>query len=127
MNNVSQTDNFFVEESSFEHLQLTLSQLRHETETFQLIRALSDPTKTAIFFLLNQVKELPVKEISNILSLSASTISHALADLKKLGLVECRNCGQLRCYFLKPQTKERKKVLNLFQQTFINLERNSDL
>lgn len=127
MNNRSHNKVLSTHQSDLHPLQGALRQIREQRETFHLMKALTDPTKLSIFLLLNQVEDLPVKDISAILDLSSSVVSHALADLKKLGLVDCRSCGQLRCYFLKPQVKERESVLQLFHQTFIKSERNEVL
>lgn len=71
-----------------------------EEELVRIIKHLSDSTKLKIFILLHKVEEIPVTDIAHILNTSQSTISHALSDLKNLGLVESHRCGQLICYAL---------------------------
>lgn len=70
-------------------------------KNLEVIKNLSDPTKLKIYLLLTQVAEIPVTDIKHILGLSQSAVSHALSDLRKIGLVEARRCGQLICYSLK--------------------------
>ena len=81
----------------------------------RIIRNLSDPTKLRIYFLLTKVKAMPVTDITQILGLSQSSVSHALADLKNLGLVESYRCGQLICYSLS-KMKKKNKFLSFFNQ-----------
>lgn len=76
-------------------------QLRESDKKIMLIfNHISNPTKFRICMLLSKVKELPVVDITNILGFSQSSVSHALSDLKNLGLVESHRCGQLICYRL---------------------------
>ena len=91
----------------------------HDQHILQVLKNLSDPTKFCIYMLLTTVDEIPVTDIGHILDLSQSAVSHALSDLKKLGLVECKRCGQLRCYSLKKQTKDQSVLLSILQR-FIN-------
>lgn len=74
-------------------------------DTLRVFRNLLDPTKLKIYLILQKVEEIPVTNLAQILSLSQSAISHALIDLKNLGLVDCRRCGKLICYFLKKDKK----------------------
>lgn len=86
-----------------------------EEELLKIIRNLSDPTKLKIYLLLTKVKAMPVTDITQILGLSQSAVSHALADLKNLGLVECYRCGQLICYSLS-NGKKKNKFLSFFNK-----------
>lgn len=81
---------------------VTLS--NEDTKLILIIKHLSDPTKFKIYLLLDNVQEIPVTDITNILGLSQSSVSHALSDLKNLGLVESHRCGQLICYSLIKNT-----------------------
>lgn len=84
-------------------------------ELLRILRNLSNPTKLKIYLLLTKVKAMPVTDITQILDLSQSAVSHALSDLKNLGLVESYRCGQLICYFLS--NGERKhKFLNFLER-----------
>lgn len=88
----------------------------HEEEKFiRIIRNLSDPTKLKIYVFLNKVEEISVTDLTQILNLSQSAISHALADLKNLGLVESHRCGQLICYSLA-NGKKKNKFLTFFDR-----------
>lgn len=105
----------YVTDSKISSLQKTVSFSVEEEELVRIIRNLSDPTKLKIYLLLHKVEEISVTDLTQILGLSQSAISHALSDLKNLGLVECRRCGQLICYFLS-NGKKKAKFLNFFDK-----------
>lgn len=79
-----------------------------EENLLRIARNLSDPTKLKIYLLLEEVKEIAVSDFVYVLGISQSAISHALSDLKNLGLVESHRCGQLICYSLASD-KEKKR------------------
>lgn len=81
----------------------------------RIIRSLSDSTKLKIYLLLHKVEEISVTDLTQILQLSQSTVSHALSDLRILGLVECHRCGQLICYSLS-NGKKKNKFLTFFDK-----------
>lgn len=89
-------------------LQKRISFSTEEDELVRIIRNLSDPTKLKIYLLLHKVKEISVTDLTQILGLTQSAISHALADLKNLGVIECHRCGQLICYSLINGNKKNK-------------------
>lgn len=60
---------------------------------------LGDPTRTKIIFSLSE-EELCVAELSTILGMSHSAISHQLRSLKDLDLVRCRKDGKKSYYLL---------------------------
>lgn len=70
----------------------------------------SDPTRTRIVFALSRA-ELCVDEISIILNMSHSAISHQLRALKDLDLVNCRKDGRRSYFSLNDQHIE-----NLFKE-----------
>lgn len=123
MNNVSYINqyekSFATQATSSCNVSQVLSAIRNNTETLRIVKALCDPTKLSVFLLLNQSQELTVNTLAEILNMSQSAISHALADLKKFGLVDCRSCGQLRCYFAKKLPPEKSKSLALFTQSIM--------
>lgn len=82
-----------------------------------IIKHLSDPTKFKIYLLLKNVQEIPVTDITNVLGISQSSVSHALSDLKNLELVESHRCGQLICYSLIKNAKTNKffQYINKFK------------
>jgi ArsR family transcriptional regulator len=71
------------------------------TEAF---RALSDPTRLAIFELVRAVSpgeartaedlERSVSQIASHFNLSLSTVSHHLKELRRAGLIKCERRGQ---------------------------------
>ena len=95
-------------------LKQTLTFSGQDEEMVRVIKNLSDPTKFRIYQLLHWVDEIAVTDVALILDLSQSTVSHALADLKNLGLVTSQRCGQLICYSL-PENQST----NILQE-FIN-------
>lgn len=104
----------YLSDSKVEHLKKVVQLSDDDGQLLTIIKAMSDPTKYKIYVLLQQVEEMPVSDIANILGLSQSSISHALSDLRLLGIVEAHKCGKLICYSIK----ESKKT-NTFQK-FIN-------
>lgn len=95
-------------------LQKRINLSKEEENLARIIKNLSDPTKLKIYLLLNKVPEISVNDITEILGLNQSTISHALSDLKNLGIIDAKRCGQCICYFLKKSKSltSWKKFLN---------------
>lgn len=98
----------YLTDSKFISLQKKTKLSVEEEDLLRIIRNLSNPTKLKIYLLLTKVKAMPVTDITQILDISQSAVSHALADLKNLGLVESYRCGQLICYSLSNGKKKRK-------------------
>lgn len=105
----------YVSDSKILSMQKNISFSKEEDELVRIIRNLSDPTKLKIYFLLHKVKEISVTDLTQILNLSQSAVSHALSDLKNLGLVECHRCGQLICYSLI-NGKKKNRFLSIFER-----------
>lgn len=105
----------YLTDSKVLNLQKTVSFSAEEEELVRIIRNLSDPTKLKIYLLLHKVEEISVTDLTQILGLSQSAISHALSDLRNLGLVECHRCGQLICYSLS-NGKKKNKFLSFFNR-----------
>ena len=68
--------------------------LRHLAETFS---AMGDPTRLRLLFALSS-EELCVYDLSVLLGVSVSAISHQLRLLRGLRLVKCRREGRLSYY-----------------------------
>lgn len=96
----------YLSNSKFLSLKKNILLSGKDAELAKVIRNLSDPTKLKIYLLLNRVEEMSVTDLSIILKISQSAVSHALADLKSLGLIESRRCGQLICYAITSQQKD---------------------
>lgn len=90
----------YLSEAKFLSLQKGAIFSNEEDEQIRIIKNLSDPTKLKIYLLLHKVEEISVTDLSLILNISQSAISHALSDFKNLGLVKLKRCGQLICYSL---------------------------
>lgn len=91
----------YLSNSKIESLKNVVILSENDGELLTIIKALSDSTKYRIYLLLQQVEEIPVSDIANLLNLSQSSVSHALSDLKLVGIVEAHKCGKLICYSLK--------------------------
>jgi DNA-binding transcriptional ArsR family regulator len=104
----------YISDSKLLTLQKNSEFSNKEEELLRIARNLSDPTKLKIYLLLHKVEEVSVTDLSLILEMSQSAISHALSDLKNLGLAESHRCGQLICYSLKKNKK--KNFLSFFEK-----------
>lgn len=67
----------------------------------EIIKALADPTRLKIIYILSKTDELCVCQIIETLDKSQSTISHHLNILKKSNIVDWRKKGQWIYYSLK--------------------------
>jgi len=74
----------------------------------EIFKALSDPLRLRLVFLLTRQDELCVCHFTELLALPQSTISRHLSKLRHLGLVETRREGKWVYYRL---SKERCAVL----------------
>nr|WP_290443544.1 metalloregulator ArsR/SmtB family transcription factor [Sporolactobacillus kofuensis] len=84
---------------------------RSLTAVVQIFKAVSEPTRVRILFLLSQC-ECSVSEIAEHLDLQQSTVSHQLSFLKQLHLVRSRREGKVIYY-----SEEDEHVMNLLAQT----------
>lgn len=105
----------YITDSKVTSLQKSVNLHGGEEELLRIIKNLSDPTKLKIYLLLHKVEEIPVTDITQILNMSQSAVSHALSDLKNLGLIESHRCGQLICYSLS-NGKKKSKFLSFFER-----------
>ena len=62
--------------------------------------AFSDDTRLKIIMLLS-IKPLCVGEITNVLNINQTTISHQLKILKSLNIVSCDRAGKNMIYYIK--------------------------
>lgn len=76
----------------------------------QTFKALSDPTRIRILFLLC-TGEHSVNDIANSLNLSQSSVSHQLRFLKNLRLVKHRRAGTTLYY-----SEDDEHIMNLLKQ-----------
>lgn len=82
-------------------------------ETF---KALSDPTRAQIVFLLTH-REYSVNELSEMVPVSASGVSHHLAKLRALRLVNTRRDGNQIFYSI-----DDEHVAKLFREALYHLD-----
>ena len=94
-----------------------IDDIRKNMESDEVIDKLSrtfsvfgDPTRTRIVFALSK-EELCVAELSSLLSMSHSAISHQMRALKDLDLIKLRKDGRLSYYKLNDEHIE-----NLFRE-----------
>jgi len=66
----------------------------------------SDPTRLKIIFLLKRHKELCPTDLSQILHISISAISHQMSLLENAGLVRRTKMGKMACYSLTGKIKK---------------------
>ncbi|CAM3714162.1 ArsR/SmtB family transcription factor [Marinicrinis lubricantis] len=66
-------------------------------EVSQMFKALSDPTRIRILYLLSQ-EECSVNHMAEVLELSQSAVSHQLSFLRTLRLVKFRRQGTAMLY-----------------------------
>jgi len=108
----------YISDKTLLFLRDTFADANKHQDIVLILKTLSDPTRLNIYLILHKVDEIPVTDICQVLDLNQSTVSHALSDLKKLGLVESSRCGQLICYSLKKQPKKRSRWLAFFEKFF---------
>lgn len=75
----------------------------------QLFKALAHPTRLIIVEKLLE-EEKCVNDIKELLNISQPNISQHLNILKYSGIVDFRQQGNLRCYFLKEPGKIKKLI-----------------
>ena len=80
-------------------------------ETARAFKALADPTRIKILYLLSR-GERPVGHIAEALGMSQSAVSHQLAVLRNLRLVKHRREGQTLFY-----SSDDEHVIRLLEQT----------
>lgn len=112
--NVHKSHPHYVTDSRILMLQKRFDFLSPEEDLLRIVRNLSDPTKLKIFLLLHRVEEISVTDLALVLGLSQSAVSHALSNLKNLGLVEAHRCGKLICYSLK-RVKQNNTFLRFYE------------
>lgn len=79
-----------------------------------LFKCLGDPTCLKILFILNSEKMICPSDLSSILKISMPAVSHQLARLKQMGILENKRMGQMICYSFAntQQAKLIKKLVN---------------
>ena len=64
-----------------------------------LFKLIGDTTRCRILFALDQ-REMCVCDLSNVLNMTKSSVSHQLATLRRSGIVKCRKSGKEVYYTL---------------------------
>lgn len=100
INFVNQVGGFFMtQESNEENKKIEMLDEEIERDVIQLFKAFSNQTRIRILFALKSQK-LTVSEISELLSMSHSAISHQLKELKLARLVTYQKRGREIVYEL---------------------------
>jgi DNA-binding transcriptional ArsR family regulator len=86
------------------------------TAIVDTFKALSDPTRAQIVFLLTR-REYSVNELSELVPVSASGVSHHLAKLRALRLVNTRRDGNQIFYSI-----DDEHVAELFREALYHLD-----
>lgn len=86
------------------------------TDIVATFKALSDPTRTQLIYLLTQ-REHSVNELSEQVAVSASAVSHHLAKLRAIRLVRTRRDGNQIFYSI-----DDSHVAALFQEALFHLD-----
>ena len=89
-------------------------------ELLQFFKAMADANRLKIVGLLSQ-KPHTVEQLSALLGLGMSTISHHLSNLAKAGLVEARTDGHYYLYSLRQDTLQEMSQRLLKQDTLPKL------
>lgn len=85
----------------------SIRQASKETDRFPFdtkaafFKTLGDATKLKILFVLSKFDQLSVCDISKIIHVSVSAVSHQLLKLKYMNLIECQKSGRMVLYSLK--------------------------
>jgi len=98
MNNYT-CDAIFIHEDTIKEVQENLLKSKDLDHISKLFKAISDPTRIKILYAL-KYHELCVCDISVILNMTQSAISHQLKTLKDVDLVRTRKDGKTRFYRL---------------------------
>ncbi|MCC3356015.1 ArsR/SmtB family transcription factor [Bacillus sp. REN16] len=85
-------------------------------EASRIFKALADPTRIKILFLLSQ-EECSVTHIAEVLEMSQSAVSHQLSLLRNLRLVTYRREGNSFLY-----TYDDEHVITLLHQVIHHIE-----
>lgn len=104
----------YITNSKLEGLKKRVNLSYDEEDLLRILKNLSDPTKLKAYLLLHKVEEIPVSDIALLIGVTRSAASHALMDLRNLGLVTSHRCGQLICYSLV-RNKRENKLLNFLK------------
>jgi DNA-binding transcriptional ArsR family regulator len=90
---------FCYNKTKVDALKKSLPQASELTKLTDIFKILGDSTRTKILLALSK-SELCVCDISHVLGLSLSAVSHQLRLLRNLGLVKYRNEGRMAFYAL---------------------------
>ena len=100
-----------------------ISQLEQRSdELAQFFRALSDPTRIKILFLISD-KEMCVSQVADLLHMTEGAVSHQFRVLRMNKLVKRTRRGKELCYRLNDSHMDRimslgRAIVNLYTRSF---------
>ena len=81
-----------------------------------LFKLIGDTTRCRILFALDQ-REMCVCDLSNVLNMTKSSVSHQLATLRRSGIVKCRKSGKEVYY-----TLDDDHIFKLFEIGLVHIK-----
>ena len=90
---------FLISENTIKNVNFYMPKEKNLRELADFFSMFSDPTRLKIISALS-MSEMCVSDISNILKLNQTTVSHQLKTLKSLGMVKYRRDGKIIYYSL---------------------------
>ena len=87
-------------------------------QIIKILKALSDETRLRVFLLISK-EELCVCELSNILKMEQSRLSHCLRILKNADLARCKRSGKWKIYFSNPAMGKKSIIEYLRKEAIL--------
>ena len=106
----------FIDERKVKRVQRAMKQDRAVTALAETFKLLGDPTRVKIAFALSR-EELCVCDLSNLLGVSQSAVSHSLRALRQMRLVHFRKEGKIAYYAL-----DDEHIAHLLDEGFRHVE-----
>jgi len=124
MNSLSQTDTLFADPISVERASADLLDSKSAVALADFFKAMADPTRVRMLSALAHT-ELCVNDLTMILDMEQSAVSHQLRALRRWRLVRCRKAGRQVYYsldldhtpefFLRSLDRARQRELALWR------------
>ena len=105
-----------INQKTVEAVQKVMPEKRFFDVLSDFYKVLGDNTRCRMIFALKQ-KEMCVCDLANVLSMSKSSVSHQLANMRTRGLVKCRREGKTVFYSL-----DDKHVSDIFDTTITHIK-----
>jgi ArsR family transcriptional regulator, lead/cadmium/zinc/bismuth-responsive transcriptional repressor len=109
----------FIDEKKVRRVERAMKPAATVSALAELFKVLGDPTRIRIAYALSR-EELCVCDISNLLGVSQSAVSHSLRALRQMKLVRFRREGKIAYYAL-----DDEHVARLLEDGFRHMEESS--